>query len=525
MNSRKGFTLVELLAVIAILAILVIIALPNVMNMVNKARQNTFETQVRKAVQASQQKLLTNSNTKKTFDCSDVLTGNTFSECSASVNGTSVTVDALGEGKFSNYLMIDVTEDADSGVLIDLNKLKEVKINDEDPFKETLVKNSKINEPIFKLLTADEYIELGKKLGLTVSAENKKQYEGFLSNISYENNLLVNQTDDDLIAIFKINFTNKMLGKYKVTWYDVAELALNDDAIENKRLDLDLIFESYNFDSDGRKLEGTINVTKSQNYYFASMLQKETKSIGFELERIGQTESLQLVGNKKVTIKLKDVNNYKDAGITNEGNSLADDEYYAYTNIKNEVGDYKYIYIVKTNKGIKKLVRNIKVVDYTDSRCFKFNNGVIEQYYYYIDNDSSKDRCPTYVTIPEQINGKDVIEIGSRAFTTGCDGGVVKLTGGASKMGCSYSGMGITAVEFPNTLKYIERNAFRNNNISELTFPKSIQTIMGGAFVDNRLQKITFEGNEKDIKIMCSAFDSDRNSQAIKEKYKNNVCQ
>lgn len=81
MNSRKGFTLVELLAVIAILAILVIIALPNVMNMVNKARQNTFETQVRKAVQASQQKLLTNSNTKKTFDCSDVLTGNTFSEC------------------------------------------------------------------------------------------------------------------------------------------------------------------------------------------------------------------------------------------------------------------------------------------------------------------------------------------------------------------------------------------------------------------------------------------------------------
>ena len=33
MKVKKGFTLVELLAVIAILAILVIIALPNVINM------------------------------------------------------------------------------------------------------------------------------------------------------------------------------------------------------------------------------------------------------------------------------------------------------------------------------------------------------------------------------------------------------------------------------------------------------------------------------------------------------------
>ena len=38
--KKKGFTLVELLAVIAILAILVIIALPNVMGMFNTAKEN-----------------------------------------------------------------------------------------------------------------------------------------------------------------------------------------------------------------------------------------------------------------------------------------------------------------------------------------------------------------------------------------------------------------------------------------------------------------------------------------------------
>ncbi len=45
--NKKGFTLVELLAVIAILAILVIIALPNVIKMYNSAKKNTFLTEAK----------------------------------------------------------------------------------------------------------------------------------------------------------------------------------------------------------------------------------------------------------------------------------------------------------------------------------------------------------------------------------------------------------------------------------------------------------------------------------------------
>ena len=44
--KKKGFTLVELLAVIAILAILVIIALPNVLKMFTNAKKNTFKDEV-----------------------------------------------------------------------------------------------------------------------------------------------------------------------------------------------------------------------------------------------------------------------------------------------------------------------------------------------------------------------------------------------------------------------------------------------------------------------------------------------
>ncbi len=61
MKNKKGFTLVELLAVIAILAILVIIALPNVLKLFRSAKQNTFVTEVQNLVRSAENKYLTSS--------------------------------------------------------------------------------------------------------------------------------------------------------------------------------------------------------------------------------------------------------------------------------------------------------------------------------------------------------------------------------------------------------------------------------------------------------------------------------
>ena len=59
--KKKGFTLVELLAVIAILAILVIIALPNVMGMFNQAKQNSFSTEIKEIYKQAQQQWISDS--------------------------------------------------------------------------------------------------------------------------------------------------------------------------------------------------------------------------------------------------------------------------------------------------------------------------------------------------------------------------------------------------------------------------------------------------------------------------------
>ncbi len=62
MKSKKGFTLVELLAVIAILAILVIIALPSVVRMFTEAKKNTFITEVKTVYRESASKFISESS-------------------------------------------------------------------------------------------------------------------------------------------------------------------------------------------------------------------------------------------------------------------------------------------------------------------------------------------------------------------------------------------------------------------------------------------------------------------------------
>ncbi len=65
-KNKKGFTLVELLAVIVVLAIIMIIAIPSVMESMNKARRNAFKIYAQKVL-----------NTAMTKYQADMLTGGT----------------------------------------------------------------------------------------------------------------------------------------------------------------------------------------------------------------------------------------------------------------------------------------------------------------------------------------------------------------------------------------------------------------------------------------------------------------
>ena len=73
--NRKGFTLVELLAVIAILAILVIVALPNVLSMYRDAKKNTFTNELKNIYRTAETQWMSDSmfdsSEKEYAKCSD----------------------------------------------------------------------------------------------------------------------------------------------------------------------------------------------------------------------------------------------------------------------------------------------------------------------------------------------------------------------------------------------------------------------------------------------------------------------
>ena len=56
--NKRGFTLVELLAVIVILAIILAIAIPSITNIISNATQNAFSSDVRMAIKAINYKKL-----------------------------------------------------------------------------------------------------------------------------------------------------------------------------------------------------------------------------------------------------------------------------------------------------------------------------------------------------------------------------------------------------------------------------------------------------------------------------------
>ena len=97
MKNKKGFTLVELLAVIAILAILVIIALPNVMSMFNNAKKSSFETEVKEIVSMSISAFMRDSISNSS--------NKIYSKCKNENCGRTLDLDVSNE--FSYYVEMD----------------------------------------------------------------------------------------------------------------------------------------------------------------------------------------------------------------------------------------------------------------------------------------------------------------------------------------------------------------------------------------------------------------------------------
>ena len=530
--KNKGFTLVELLAVIAILAILVIIAIPNVLKMFNDSKKNAFMVQARKTANVAQEHTVMSSD--KTFDCNSLLTGQKFKDCTATVDkNNQVTVDVLGSGAYENFLMVDVTPNANSGTFVDLSKLNTINIGTEKEFKESLVKNNKINEPTFKQMTADEYVSLSSKFGTLTDEEKQRirdEYNASLKNIKIENSLIKSTSKETPFAA-----TMKLpAGKYKIVYklndYRTEPILITDNCINNReniKEDNDmfnyLYFTDYNFikDENGNPiLTGTINISKDTEYYIVGEI--NSNKIGPEITIERMIPDFSINGDENITLMSVEVSSYKDAGVSYNGKTLTGNDVYTYTNLKDKEGEYKYIYVVKTNQGVKILRRYITVSNNTSEKCFKFNKETqeIKQYYYFENNVSGGKKCPMDVVIPEKISGVQVKGIGHSAFEYDCgsDNIVLPTTSfnkyNIKQMTACSRPIGINSVILPEGLEYIGYNAFEGNNLKTVTIPSTVTEIHMYAFGSNQLQSVIFKGDMGKIK-MCKSFKGEKHSDTV----------
>ena len=108
MRKKRGFTLVELLAVIVILAVILVIAVPQIMSVIESARKGSIESTAKLIAEGAEREYTNRKILGKDTNvlCSDVssMNSNDYGTCVITFDNTGkATVKVTGKGKFEGY--------------------------------------------------------------------------------------------------------------------------------------------------------------------------------------------------------------------------------------------------------------------------------------------------------------------------------------------------------------------------------------------------------------------------------------
>ena len=391
MKKKKGFTLVELLAVIVILAVILIIAMPKISDVIKNSKEASLETTA---------KLIANQAEKK-YTENQVLDGSSAIKCS------------------------DVA-----------------KLNDADYESCNITFDSKGNAKV-------SIVGKGKLEGMAVCNANKNS-ASISSDCATDASYF---TYEDVETVKTSSISHKDVEKCKS--YVISSGDTEEGAI---------IFCTT--------LEGLAYL---KNFILDGKIPNDYETTGLKVEYI-------IVEN----VEVKDENKCKSY-IQSGGESEAD----ATTLCTTEDGLTQLKHA--TSAGI------IPSSDYEEAGL----NVTYKPYAPSIKITGYNIEGGTDVVIPSQIDGKTVVAIADKAFTT--RGVIPTLTAYNNDYKVSLlsynsnnsyvvkpliminplKGLGITSLVIPNTVTSIGTSAFEGNNLTNVTIPSSVTTIEGNAFKNN----------------------------------------
>lgn len=193
----------------------------------------------------------------------------------------------------------------------------------------------------------------------------------------------------------KGNYSFMLISKSEV----IEQLKDIHDDYELKRKTQNIIYDSAVFSNDGDtymfgdyELRGirynisspVVTLESGETYYLVILLMdlnnnsesKETSIINqITMTKISK-DNIRLKGEKQVLLLPSEVSKYKDAGIVSNNGILKENKnYVSYSNLKKQVGDYNYLYIIKRNDLLSPIVRNIYVVSEKYTDYYKYDLG------------------------------------------------------------------------------------------------------------------------------------------------------
>ena len=246
--NKKGFTLVELLAVIAILALLVIIALPNVLSMFNKAKKDTFLTEAKSIFKESASKYISdnmhNSNEGNIYCKSetdsknplDMDIGNTYYYIEKDSTGKTIKFVAWNSSGYvtkivgDNVMLNDVT-----GNNVSESSAKDITCNN-------VLTNLEVEPKLTRTYTinANASAETSNKGKLTISIASSNTTDEFnkVKYIIYKKNnteyveihetVLTNKSNNFTLNYYDKSFSNSKDMYYKVEAYTENNLKIGE---------------------------------------------------------------------------------------------------------------------------------------------------------------------------------------------------------------------------------------------------------------------------------------------------------
>ena len=556
MKKRNGFTLIELLAVIAVIAILTIIAVPNVLKLYKESKKNTFIAEVRKTAKSAQLEYA--EGTRDMFDCNEDVAGQKYKECTGTVDEDEVTITALGDGAFSNFLMVDVTSEPDSGIFIDLDELNLIEIEKLVSFKESLIKDNAIN-PIFRSVEGKEIVEtileielkyiesqgkerpeitdeiqqrinemtelIDKMRNNNIIVDNKmRQKEQIVidkeSDISYSNGTLKNNllafssTNEDKLKI------NSKSSRIQVQNNQIKKLSTKDNnliASMQKPSYANLLVYELNVDS---KMLGTYEIIKSDFTTGAILKESDLKNIfesgEFAPSMLYEGQTIDLTAAEKVyfivtteygeeyegfTIEKTDsINNLQLIGKSSVELNINDIKSYVDDGIKNKKAKL-------TNEGDFYSYNNIRQREgnFTYNYVVKTNDGVkILKRKVNVYADTPLDCFDFYLrSYDNSYEISEYYEYEKNDKTQKACPKRVYIPNQYNNYDITriddhaFQDMGILSVRLPEKLETIGYKAFSDNFIETLTIPNTVKKIEEFAFLYNNIKYIEYNGSSK----------------------------